>query len=283
MKKIKLSVLMLTFTLIAAMVLPGCETIEKTKKLAEKKGDILESAYFVDKETGEFKTVVIIQNNSEEMLLQNLYKAYAFDENGNSIEEYEEEDASGMTVQYGVSALCYWLGSGEKTALAWTSDFDISSYDMGNKITDCYKSIPETLEWELTESYDKQLMATWAKSLQPHGLSVKECSVAYAEQGYTEYEVTLHNDSNTGYTGDSSSRFTTDTGEFQFEFRVVAVYRDSDGNIKDVISMLPMSDQETEIAAGSDASLLCFSMRTNIYDPDPEYYIYISDLQRIAN
>ena len=282
MKRNKLTALMLALMMAAVMALPGCGTVEETNKQAAEKGEILESAYLVDKETGEFTAVVIVENNAEYMMLENLYVADAYDENGESIEEYQEEEGS-ITQEHGLSAECFWLDSGEKTALAVSSDMDISSYNFGNKITDYYKAMPETLEWRLAQSYDKQLMAAWGKDLEPHGLSVSECSVDYSEEGYSEYVVALHNDSNTGYSCDpSTGNFVTDTGEFEFELRLVAVFRDTEGNIKDAITMVPMSGQESEIAAGSDSTLMFYSLRSYAEDSEPEYYINIYYLKRVG-
>lgn len=282
MKRFKLTAMMLAFTLAAAMALPGCAVIDKVNKQAGEKGDILESEYIIDKESGEFTTVVIVQNNSDYTLLENLYMPDAYDENGNKIEEYSEDEGS-ITSQFGLSSLCYWLGSGEKTALVNSSCTERSAYNDGNKITDFYKAMPEKLDWHLTQSYDKQLMAL-AGELGSHGLSVSECREIYTDTDYAEYEVTIHNDSSTDYTGDpSDGTFRNDAGEYEFTFCVAAVYRDSEGKIRDAVKMVPFFETEEVIAAGSDTTLTFSSNHSCYEDFEPEYYICITELKRTGN
>lgn len=253
----------------SALLLPGCRVIDKAMKKTQDTGDIVESAYFVDKETGKYTAVVIIQNNEPGMVRSNSYLAKAYDENGDRIKSQSDERGD-----YSVMSDCWWLGNGEKTAIIHSSVSNASGFNDGTSITDYYVSTPETLEWIAEEGFRKV-----DGTLEPHGLSVTECSLnGVYEDDYGDYSISIHNDSRTDYEYDPESQMYL-TDKIKFCFQVAAVYRDSDGNIQDGVLMDPDPMQLTDIPAGSDVTLKFSSGHACTDDLEPEYYLRISNIQ----
>ena len=262
MKRIKHSTLILILIFAAMMTLQGCQTPTNP----EKDNSVIENVYLVDKETGEFTTVAIIQNNEKDTIRENLYMGFAYDENGESIASYEKEE-NGMDMDCCLFGVVDWLGSGEKTVIARSSLNCVSPYNDGQNIQDFYTAIPDKVEWKASGlGYDGML--------KPHGLSITDYSEIYSELGYSEYEVTVHNSSETDYTYNSTlDALMSDTKAFTMD--IVAVYRDSEGNIIDFVDLYPDYSQDGGIAAGSDVTYKLYATYAEEADLTPEFYITI--------
>lgn len=262
MKRIKHSALILILIFAAMMTLQGC--LANTDP--EKDTSVIETAYLVDKETGEFTSVAIIQNNEKDTIRENLYMGFAYDENGESIASYEKEE-NGMDMDCCLFDAVDWLGSGEKTVIARSSLNCVSPYNDGQNIQDFYTAIPDKVEWKASGlGYDGML--------KPHGLSITDYTELYSELGYSEYEVTVHNSSETDYTYNSTlDALMSDTRAFTMD--IVAVYRDSEGNIIDFVDLYPDYSQDGGIAAGSDVTYMLYSEYALEADPTPEFYITV--------
>ena len=262
MKRIKHSALILILIFAAMMTLQGCVATTDP----EKDTSVIENAYLVDKETGEFTSVAIIQNNEKDTIRENMYMGFAYDENGESIASYEIEE-NGMVVDCCLFDVINWLGSGEKTVIAHSSRHGVSHYNEGHNIQDFYTSIPDKLEWKASGlGYDSML--------KPHGLSITDYTETYSEFGYLEYEVTIHNGSETDYTYNSTlDALMSDTRGFIMN--IVAVYRDSEGNIRDFEEMRPEYEKDGGIAAGSDATYKLYANDVLEADLTPEFYLTV--------
>ena len=258
MKRIVSTALMLALITAAVMALTGCQGV--TDPANDK--SILETSYMVDKETGEFTAVVIIRNNEKNTIFENMYMGNAFDENGDAIDARTDE-VDGQNIDYSLFDTCCWLGSGEKTALV------ITSKESGSEetILDYYNEIPDKIEWETTGvDYDG--------TLEPHGLSITDCIETYSGEYGTEYEITIHNDSNTDYALEPSLGTLIADGR-PFTFSIGVVYRDSDGSIKDASDLYIDFEQQGGIDAGSDKTYTGFTGKTADTDLEPEFYIKI--------
>ena len=273
MNLFRLASLMIVVVTATVLLLPGCKVIEKSMKMTQDKGEVLESAYFVDKDTGEYTAVVIIQNNGPSTLRNNWYSANAYDENGDRIEAQSNEYGN-----YALMGECNWLGSGEKTAIIHSSSSNLSAFNEGRSITDYYVSTPEKLEWSADGDFRKE-----DATLEPHGLSVTDCSLTdIMEEDNGRYSVTIHNDSNTDYVFDSES-YMYKTDKIRFRFDAAVVYRDSDGNIQDGIMLNSDPLQLADIPAGSDVTFTFLSSHVCSDDLKPEYYLIISDIESIVD
>lgn len=273
MRHIRLTASLIALITAAALLLPGCRAIDKAMKLTQDTGDIVESAYFVDRETGEYTAVVIIQNNEPGMVRSNSYRAKAYDENGDRIKSQSDERGD-----YSMLCDCWWLGNGEKTAYVHSSASNASALNDGTGVTDYYVSTPETLEWVADEGFKKM-----DGTLEPHGLSITDCSLNGSyDDDYGDYSVTIHNGSQKDYVYDpGTGMYMTDKIKFRFE--AVAVYRDSDGKIRDGVMMSPDPSQLSDIPAGSDVTFTFYSGHVCADDLEPEYYLRISSVEGIGD
>lgn len=248
---------------IAVLIFTGCDSIKSIKSMAGSEAEILESAYFYDEDTGAYRTVLTIQNNTLNPIKMGFVKAKAYDENGERIDPVKDEHGN-----YELLTTYSWLGTGEKTAVIKTNDGFAGNEDVEfSSILDHYTAVPATLEWE-AESGARQ-----DPNLLPHGLSVTEVDSPY----YSQCTATIHNDSEIDYTSDEGSFEFTGDGK-RFEFVIVAVYRDDEGKICDA-QELNYSHPGYKIPAGGDAQLGFYANHT-VSDESltPEYYISITDL-----
>ena len=258
MKRLVITTLILALITASVMALTGCQGVN----LSVNDKSIVETAYMVDKETGEFTAVAIIQNNEKSTIFENMYMADAYDENGGSIEAKTDE-VDGQEIDHSLFDTCCWLGSGEKTALVITS----KEPGIEETILDYYNEIPDKIEWENTG-------ANYDGSLEPHGLSITESRETYSGVNGTEYEITIHNDSDTDYTLEPSlGALIADDRPFTFSIGVV--YRDSDGKIKDAKDLYIDFEQQGGIDAGSDKTYTGFTGNTADAALEPEFYIAI--------
>ena len=261
MKRIVITALILVLITASVMTLTGCQGVIDLKN----DNGIIETSYMVDKETGEFTAVAIIQNNKKDTIFEGMYMAHAYDENGSSIEAKTREH-DGQEIDCSLFDTCCWLGSGEKTAIV------ITSKEPGNDetILDYYNEIPDKIEWEATGM-------NFDGTLEPHGLSITECRETYSGENGTEYEITIHNDSSTDYALEPAlGTLIADMRPFTFSIGVV--YRDSDGKIKDAKDLYIDFEQQGGIDAGSDKTYTGFTGNTGNTaeeDLEPEFYIMI--------
>ena len=231
----------------------GCSEIYNSDLSPNSEGEleIADSAYFVDKNTGDYSFVVIFENNSSDPIKEGGCSAVAFDEEGSQT----------MWVDYSLGAFFNWLGTGERTAYMFTT-----AIIPGESILDRYLSIPDSLEWELEEPVPDA-------ELPSHGLSVAECTMTGDYDNWADYDVTIRNESETDYLYDfQSMMYQSDIADFAIE--VVVVYRDADGNIKDaeLIPLRPPSQKD--IPANSEATMVGYSNHVcRDENLTPEYYI----------
>jgi hypothetical protein len=259
---------------IAMLLFTGCDKVGDVKSVLKSDADILESAYFYDEDTGAYRSVVIVQNNTANPIEYGYFFARAFDENGERINSVKT--AEGDSALLGT---CYWLSKGEKNAVIFTNDgiVDDDNFDGMNSILDHYTAVPATLEWEMDSGSRKD------PNLPPHGLSLTGIEPYVSDLGfegdYMEYMATIHNDSDIDYTFDDDN-FEYAGGGKRIGFDIVAVYRDADGNIRDMqkISYTGLGGMP-DIAAGSDTEIYVMANHT-VKDESltPEYYISITDL-----
>ena len=91
--------------------------------------------------------------------------------------------------------------------------------------------------------------------------------------------MTLHNNSNTDYIRNPDGYGLLVEGT-PLSGEVVAVYRDSEGEIKDFTTIGPYADSISDIPAGEDATWYCYSNHV-CTDEDlvPEYYFSVTYLE----
>lgn len=256
---------------IAALLFTGCDKIESIKKATGTEADILESAYFYDEDTGAYRTVAIVQNNTMNPIKMGFIVARAYDENGERIEHVMDgEMESPLLGSY------YWLCIGEKSAVILCNDG--YSDDPFFNILSHYTAVPATLEWE-NDGGSRQ-----DPELVPHGLSITGIepyydSSVWFEGDYAEYTATIHNGSETDYTFDDGAFEYIWNGK-KFSFNIVAVYRNAEGEICDMQEMQYTGiNGMPDLPAGSDTELYVFANHTVKDDSlTPEYYISITDL-----
>jgi hypothetical protein len=94
-----------------------------------------------------------------------------------------------------------------------------------------------------------------------------------------DYEITIRNDSETDYHYDAQSMYyQTDVMDFNFE--VVAVFRDSEGNLRDAVMMNPRPNLQKDLPAGSETNMTFYSNHVcRDEDLTPEYYLCISNYE----
>lgn len=217
--------------------------------------EILESAYLVDKDSGDYSIVVIVENNSGNPIKEAICLETAFDEDGKKL------DSDGISA----AATFLWLCDGEKEAYMYnTADVP------GSSILDHYETLPDRLEWKAEQ-------ATPDPDLTPLGISIGDCVMVEDYDTGADYEITIRNDSETDYHYDAQSmKYLTDVADFNFE--VAAVYRDSEGTIKDAVQMNPRPDLQKDLPAGSETSLTFYSNHVcRDDDLTPEYYLCIGE------
>lgn len=255
---------------VTVLAFTGC-SIDKLKSAVKEGADILESAYFYDEDTGTYEVVCILENNTMSPLQSGLLESRAFDKDGNRINTVVADGLDGgLCIGYN------WLATGEKTAAMLTNAGweDEEGYD----ILDHYKEAPDSLEW-----VESAGMTRKDPNLKPHGLSIKACEYDASKDGWygddSVYNVTLHNDSEADYVF-NADEFCYETDSIKFSFKIVAVYRNAEGEIKDA-ELIEYTGNNTPsvIPAGEDVV-----MQGNSYnrcDDDsltPEYYVYIDSI-----
>ena len=260
----------ITAMLISVTVLAftGCSA-EDLKSVVKGGADILETAYFYDEDSGVYEAVCIMENNSNKPVKEGLLEATAYDKDGNRIQSVKKEGADYYFV------MSYnWLSEGEKTAALLTNaGFE---NEEGMSILDHYTEVPASLEWSAVQGGAEK-----DSDLAPHGLSVKACEPDTAKDGWFGddsgvYNVTLHNDSETDYVF-NEDEFCYQMDSTLFSFKIVAVYRDSEGEIKDVEMIQDVGlDPPSVIPAGGDIEMEGLSAYKCDDDSlTPEYYVYI--------
>lgn len=254
-----------------ALELSGCST-ESLKSVVKNGADILESAYFYDEEKGTYEAVCILENNSSMPVKEAILEATAYDKDGNRIKSVKKDG-----IDYGFLMSYSWLSKGEKTAAVITNaGFE---NDEGMKMMDQYTEVPVSLEWAAAQGMTKK-----ESNMVPHGLSIKSCELDTAKDGWygedtSVYSVTLRNDSETDYVyNEDDMCFQADTTLLSFE--VVAVYRDPEGNIKDVECIQDAGINTPDvIPAGSETVMEMHSLyRCKDDSLTPEYYLYIDSM-----
>ena len=254
---------------VTALAFTGC-SVDKLKSAMKDGVDILESAYFYDEDTGVYKVVCIIENNTMSTLDNGILESRALDKDGNRINTVVTDGSDGgLCIGYN------WLGTGEKTAGMLTNE---GWEDVEGDILAHYKEAPDSLEW-----VEAAGMSSKAPNLKPHGLSVKACEYDAAKDGWygddSVYNVTLHNDSETDYVF-NNGEFCYETDSIKFSFKIVAVYRNADGEIKDA-ALIEYTGNNTPsvIPAGEDVVMEGnSSYRCEDDSLTPEYYIYIDNM-----
>lgn len=254
----------------AALMLGGCSTVEKVRKATGKDVDVLESAFFCDEDTGQFKAVVFIENNTLNPIQFGFVEARGYDENDNAIDAVKiDSEENRLSITYN------WLCTGEKTVALFTGEgmddpfYNINSY---------FAEVPAALKWKSGfTSPDPEIV--------PHGLSVTSCvpddsGLLYSDETTKAYAVTIHNDSDADYIYDPDSMQYTAPGH-TLDFDTVAVYRDADGVIRDAerIYYVPVAEPG-DLKAGSDTVLHCYCADACTDDSlTPEYYISITEYE----
>ena len=259
---------------IAVLLFTGCDKVGDVKSVLKSDADILESAYFYDEDTGAYRSVVIVQNNTANPIEYGFFFARAFDENGERINSVKTAEGD-----FALMGTCYWLSKGEKNAVIFTNDGIVGddSFDGMNSILDHYTAVPATLEWEMESGSRKD------PNLLPHGLSLTGIepyqSDVWFEGDYMEYMATIHNDSDIDYTFNDDI-FEYAGGGKRLGFVIVAVYRDAEGKICDMqeIKYTGLGGMP-DLAAGSDTEIYVMADHT-VKDESltPEYYISITNL-----
>ena len=131
--------LALTLAVITALGLTSCSSIKDSMGGGV---EITESAYIVDKETGDYRALLIAENNGDSVMKEIVFSADGYDADGNRIELVEHEEEDGAKWHQELAASCYLLGPGQKTAYV-ASNLDTEENDLQS----CYKTIPDKLEW----------------------------------------------------------------------------------------------------------------------------------------
>lgn len=221
------------------------------------KFDIVESAYLVDKDSGDYSVVVIVENNTGSTIKEALCLETGFDENGKKL------NSGGIHA----AASFAWISDGEKEAYMYTTA-DVPDLN----ILEHYEALPDKLEWKVTE-------AKADHDLTPLGISIGECSMVEDYDEGADYEITIRNDSETDYHYDAQSMYyQTDVMDFNFE--VVAVFRDSEGNLRDAVMMNPRPNLQKDLPAGSETNMTFYSNHVcRDEDLTPEYYLCISNYE----
>lgn len=246
----------------AVLLMGGCGAVNKVKNVAGKNAELLETAYFIDEDTGIYNVVAIVENNTLNPIELGFVNAKAYDGNGERIESVKTDKGD-----FGLGLPFYWLCRGEKTAVVETNSghLDDSNFGMHNH----YVDTPASLEWEDGFSGPDP-------DLVPHGLSVVDCT----PYGGGEFAATIHNGSETDYTYDADSSMYS-TPDHSFRFDVVAVYRDTDGKICDAVDMMYSAYVGAEdMPAGSDTVINFYS--DHVCEDDsltPEYYICVTEFE----
>lgn len=217
--------------------------------------DITESAYLVDKDSDDYSVVVIVENNTGSTIKEAQCQETGFDETGKKL------NSGGIHA----AASFAWISDGEKEAYMFTTA-DVP----GLNLLEHYESLPDKLEWRVTE-------AKADHDLTPLGITVEDCVIVDDYDTGADYEITIRNDSERDYQYDAESMYyQTDLMDFNFE--VVAVFRDSEGNIKDAVMMNPRPNLQKDLPADSETSMTFYSNHIcRDDDLTPEYYLCISN------
>lgn len=222
------------------------------------KFEIVESAYLVDKDSGDYSIVVIAENSSEIPIKEAFCIEAGFDEDGKKLSSKDTSAAAPFR----------WLCEGEKEAFVYNT----SESGPGDSLLDHYESLPDRLEWKVTQTRADP-------DLTPLGISVVDCATVEDYDTGADYEITFKNDSEKDYLYDAASMmYQTEAEDFSVE--AVAVFRDSEGNIRDAVQMKPRPNMQKDLPANSETVLRCYSNHVcRDDDLSPEYYLYVSNFQ----
>jgi len=251
MKKI-MNKLFVCLTIMALTVLTGCTDTGFFSK-SDEKVEVVDSAFLVDRESGEYSIVVIVENKTGNPIKEGFCSETAFDKDGKQM--------PGQAMH--VAAPFAWLCEGERQAYMYTTA-DVP----GESILDHYETLPDTLEWEVVQATENQ-------ELTPLGISVAECIISDDYGDWAEYEITLKNESDTDYGYDMESMY-YQSEVADFDLRVVAVFRDDEGTIKDAVLMTPRPVSQKALPANSEESMVFYSNHVCTDETlTPEYYLSI--------
>lgn len=259
----------------AVLLLGGCSAVEGVKQATRQDPVVTDSAFLYDEETGVYKTVAVIRNDTPYSFSLGFVLPEALDADGNKMEQ--QKDNEGLEpgqVDIGYALLYYWLCPGETTAVMDTNE-NLVAAGLDSELSTYFDTVPASLEWTAKPDY-----ATRDPQLEPHGISVVSCEAGedpyaeFNEDEYGRYEVTLRNDSENTYVfNPGECRYYA--GDKPFSFDVIAVYRDAEGAIRDAEKLyLVFEDTEPDLAPGSENKLIFES--DHVVDDDsltPEYYI----------
>lgn len=272
----KRKTMMIVAVLLAAVLLMGgCGAVESVKEATRQDPVVTDSAFLYDEETGVYRTVAVIRNDTPYSFSSGFVLPEALDADGNKMKQKENNEGlePGQT-DIGYALLYSWLCPGETTAVMDTNE-NLLAAGLDSELSTYFDTVPASLEWTAKPDY-----ATRDPQLEPHGISVVSCEAGenpyaeYYEGEYGYYEVTLRNDSENTYTfNPGESRYYA--GDKPFYFDVIAVYRDAEGTIRDVVRLYySFEDTMPDLAPGSETKLAFESDR--VVDDDgltPEYYI----------
>ena len=227
--------------------------------------EIVEEAFIADKDTGDYTAILVIKNNADVAVQDPILEGTALDKDGNAIEQLA--DAEGFlsiipsfgTVQPGEQDVWYESNVAQNT---------------GVTIYDIYADFPEKMEWEVTE-------VTPSRVKEPAGL---EITGSVAGEPYTDmdgyptvdYEITLQNNGNIGYTYDPEYMLAPKTKYGNALVRIICLYRDDNGNIAGASELVAKDSQAVCLEPGESST----TTWTNIgqYHPElkPELHVSVT-------
>lgn len=249
---------------LAALFMPACGGGKPAADPDVSTVEITDSALIVDRDTGDYTAVVIVQNNGDSAVDDITVEGTALDKDGGTIQP--ASDAEGLI---GLSPYFGTVQPGERDAWIETSQ----PFGNGSTILGVFEDIPDTIDWKVTG-------VRAAKMKKSMGLSITGFEAGEAvtdEDGAVSasYTVTIQN------SGDSDCEFspgtqfcTTDQGDVWV--RMIAVYRDGEGKIRGATELIPAAGENMSCAAGESSTFKCFNAGPYFDDPNPELYLSVA-------